>query len=112
MIRSPGETEDGMIASYVASPDEQAILVYLQAMARMGYGWRWRGDHGWVTEFELRDAVHLQHYVSVRAAVTAGWVERVRVANPDHPSSRVTLLRISEPGRRVLATQGRSRGAT
>jgi hypothetical protein len=35
-----GGTERVMIASYVASPDEQAILGYLQAMARMGH---WQG---------------------------------------------------------------------
>ncbi|HEX8244157.1 MAG TPA: hypothetical protein VF541_11690, partial [Longimicrobium sp.] len=74
-----------MIASYVASSDEQAILVYLQAMTRMGDGWRWQGNQSWVTEFELRDAVHLENYGSVREAVAAGLVERIRIANPDHP---------------------------
>lgn len=99
-----------MIASYVAGPDEQAILEYLQAIERMGDGWRWLSDQSWVTEFELRNAVHLQHHASVRTAVTAGLVERVRVANPDHPSSRVALLRLSDAGRRVLATQGKLLG--
>jgi hypothetical protein len=34
----------------------------------------------------------------------------VRIANPDHPRSGVALLRISERGFRVLATQGKLSG--
>jgi hypothetical protein len=54
--------------------------------------------------------VHLENYGSVREAVAAGLVDRVRIANPDHRRARVALLRISERGLRVLATQGKLPG--